>query len=434
MSKYSAEAFLDACGATGPLRLSVEHPGGANQFILNQPFAIVGRDSRADLRVTDSDAARRHFYLQVLCGRLLCLDLTKSSPDGRRLPLHRWVTAGAEVRLSSSAVRLIEAPGPASPPQNWPHVALSITGGATDKADAKFRHPLVLIGQAHECQVRLRDERVSRFHCALVNTTGGLWVVDLLGRGGVTINGALVRTARFDEGDELRIGGAFAIQCRPASTGQQQPPGDAGSAAAGPSAALPQPEALLPALVPTLSELRPMVTLEGAVLPSALAVSDTSMALAFARLQQQMMEQFQLTMTNVIDAFREVHRDQMRIVRQELTRIQQLTDELTALKGQLHEMRTEPTARLRGPAHPATVTPSEIRSPITPSDASVKASDAKPLLPKAGRPSEQTAPSTSTRADVHEWLSGRVDAVQRERDGRWQKIFNLLSGSAPPTR
>src|SRR5206468_6295947 len=84
MSKYSVEDFLAACGATGPLRLSVEHPGGADQYLLQQPFAVVGRDPRADLRVADSNAARRHLYLQVLCGRLLCLDLTKSSPDGRR--------------------------------------------------------------------------------------------------------------------------------------------------------------------------------------------------------------------------------------------------------------------------------------------------------------------------------------------------------------
>jgi pSer/pThr/pTyr-binding forkhead associated (FHA) protein len=426
MSKYSAEAFLEACGATSPLRLSAEHPGGADQCVLNQPFAIVGRDSRADVRVIDPDAARRHLYLQVLCGRLLCLDLTKSSPDGRRLPLHRWVTVGSEVRLSSSTVRLIDAPGPTSHPQAWPHVTLSISGSTTDKADVKFRHPLVLIGQAHECQVRLRDERVSRFHCALVNTTAGLWVVDLLGRGGITLNGMLVRTARFDEGDELRIGGAFAIQFRPTSTGQQPPTADSTLVAVGLPPAPSSPETTLPALVPQEAEPRPLVTLEGAILPSTFAGSETSMALAFARLQQQMMEQFQLTMTNVISAFREVHRDQMKMLRQELARIQQLTDELSALKGQLHELRTEPSARLRGPAPAAAKTPE-------PSDAAARVASKLPL-PKAGQLSERPAPSTATRADVHAWLSGRVDAVQKERDGRWQKIFSLLSGSTPSTR
>src|SRR5688572_21620080 len=175
MSKYSLEHFLDACGATGPLRLTVEHATGADRYLLHQPFAVVGRDPRADLRVADVGAARRHFYLQILFGRLLCLDLTKGSPDGRKQPPHRWLPPATEIRLPSTTIRLVDTPGVVSPQlPSSPQITLGITGGAADEAELRIRHPLVLIGQAHECQVRLRDERVSRFHCALVNTPAGL--------------------------------------------------------------------------------------------------------------------------------------------------------------------------------------------------------------------------------------------------------------------
>jgi hypothetical protein len=325
----------------------------------------------------------------------------------------------------------MDAPGVASPRQASPHITLSITGSVTDKAELRIRHPLVLIGQAHECQVRLRDERVSRFHCALVNTTAGLWIVDLLGRGGVALNGALVRTARFDEGDELRIGGTFTIQLQATPPAEEVSPRESAISVAGVSLPSPQPETALSVMTPPTVEPGALVPTESAGSPGP-ALAETSLALAFARLQQQMAEQFNMTLTRVISAFREVQRDQMKMVWQELARVQQLTDELAAVKDQLHQLRTEPATRSR--SLPAAPTPAETPTPVAANDASSKAADAKPPMPKPRKPSERTASTSAQRTDVHEWLSGRVDAIQKERDGRWQKIFSLLSGSSPPAR
>src|SRR5947209_8935006 len=75
MSKFSLDLFLQACGASGPLHLSVEHAGAAERYVLHQPFALVGGDPRADVRLTGGLVARRHAYLQVLGGRLVCVDL-----------------------------------------------------------------------------------------------------------------------------------------------------------------------------------------------------------------------------------------------------------------------------------------------------------------------------------------------------------------------
>jgi hypothetical protein len=48
------------------------------------------------------------------------------------------------------------------------------------------------------CPVRLVDPSVSNYHCSLTHTTGEVLVVDLLGLGGVRVNGHEVGYARLD--------------------------------------------------------------------------------------------------------------------------------------------------------------------------------------------------------------------------------------------
>jgi len=77
-SKYSVELFLEACGATGPLHLGVEdssRPGGPLRRVLHQPFVVIGRDPTTDLLLASRRVSRRHAYLQLVGGRLFCVDL-----------------------------------------------------------------------------------------------------------------------------------------------------------------------------------------------------------------------------------------------------------------------------------------------------------------------------------------------------------------------
>src|SRR5947209_20353598 len=98
MSKFSLDQFLHDCGASGPLRLTVEHAGTSERYVFQQPFALVGSDPRADLRPPGGLLARRHAYLQVLGGRVVCVDLAglpaEAKPDaGRRggYPRYGWL-------------------------------------------------------------------------------------------------------------------------------------------------------------------------------------------------------------------------------------------------------------------------------------------------------------------------------------------------------
>src|SRR5438132_1146256 len=74
--KLVMNPFLEACGATGPLSLNVASLGVAGEVRgFDLPFVLIGRDPRADLRLTDPEVSERHAYLQLVDGRLLCVDL-----------------------------------------------------------------------------------------------------------------------------------------------------------------------------------------------------------------------------------------------------------------------------------------------------------------------------------------------------------------------
>src|SRR5260370_445503 len=62
----------------------------------------------------------------------------------------------------------------------------------------RVNRPLTLVGRADACKLRLRDLRVSGFHCSLTAGPLGVWVVDLLSREGVRLNGQRVRWAALE--------------------------------------------------------------------------------------------------------------------------------------------------------------------------------------------------------------------------------------------
>src|SRR5262245_4176770 len=70
-------SFLNACGITDSLRLIVEGPDmdQAEIRLLQQPFAIIGRNLRADVVLDHSQVSRRHVYVQVIEGRVFWIDL-----------------------------------------------------------------------------------------------------------------------------------------------------------------------------------------------------------------------------------------------------------------------------------------------------------------------------------------------------------------------
>src|SRR3954462_11606016 len=81
-------SFLDACGANGPMYWAIERrdAAGVERVVFDLPFLVVGRDPSSDLQLRHPEVSDRHAYLQLVGGRLFCLDLgsrTGTYVDGR---------------------------------------------------------------------------------------------------------------------------------------------------------------------------------------------------------------------------------------------------------------------------------------------------------------------------------------------------------------
>ena len=464
------KVFLDACRMSGPLRLAVETPGEQlpGVRILHQPFALVGRDPRADVPLEDRLVSRRHAYLQMVEGHLFWFDLESRhgvEGGGGRGP-HGWLAADEAMRIGPYEIRrLIDDVEPraaragATPPEAtplvaesygsapWPKVALEFLNGPSRSAVWPVNRVMSLVGSAAGCKFRLSDPSVASFHCSLVRTSVGVWVVDLLGSGGVEVNNVVVRHAPLADGDVLKVG-RYRIRVR-------NRVGDSASHSVVPSLSLPEPprHALL---APSLSGLPALASGTAGDRPAPLELLPMADVLAaggeagrisesvlvplvnqFGIMQQQMLDQFQNAMGMLVEMFGSLQREQMDLIRRELDQLREVTREFQELKVELATL-----ARDQGRA----ATPSQAAA--APSAAAAKAAPPPKPRPAAKRPAPPVAASASSgrseeapdrrsttkpegdEADVMLWLNQRIATLQEERESRWRKILKLLPNAS----
>lgn len=498
------DSFLTACEATAPLTLEIEGPGihGTERRAYPQPFILVGRDERADLLLDHDLVSRRHVYLQLIEGRLFFVDLDSRSGTliGKTPTESGWLTTGASISVGPFTVRHLSVTsghGPISEeasdsdsgfefraitggeggvPLNpllarsseatpLPRVSLEFQSRTAGHSIWRMSQVMALVGSSPRCKVRLLDSNVSKLHCALLRTSQGLWVIDLLGRGGITVSGTAVRFARLAVDDVLGLG---EVIVRPnfetENTRGRSPSGATGVWNAAPPAAPPAlasrpwgPPAAQPAAVPAyLQPARPTG-------PPEFTGSEPGLSLLlnhFGQMQQQMLDQFQSSMMMMMQMFNGMHRDQMGLVREELDRLRELGDEIQQIKVQMaastaaapQPLPPPPpyslppgTAPWQGniwtpsgrPATPYVNGPSPRNDPQrAPNGAAPGTSPAGPN-PFAARPQTRPAtlpqgsPDTPPEAnhEIHEWLNDRLVAITNEQQTRFQKIMGILKAN-----
>jgi anti-anti-sigma factor len=91
-------------------------------------------------------------------------------------------------------------------PGLFPHYCLELFDDSVADPIRPLDRRITLIGRDENCAVRLDDPSVSRVHCALVLGQNGLWVVDLVGKGGIYLDGSRVRIQEAQTGSELVVG------------------------------------------------------------------------------------------------------------------------------------------------------------------------------------------------------------------------------------
>ena len=420
--------FWDDCRASGPLRVRVEAEAGAGAVDapggrdVPHPFAVIGRDPKDDARLEHEDVSRHHLYVQVIDGRVFWLDLgsrTGTSQDDLILP-SAWLDPGASIGVGPFLVRAsVGAGGGPSPtvlsrhptsdrgPASWPVAAIEFRRGPEGPSRRELRRVLTLVGRAADCRFRIADNAISRYHCALLRTPGGLWAVDLLSREGIRVDGARVRFAKVEDGATLHIG-RYRMVARyvDAEATIGDAPGDAASWELPPMA----PDQL-PAVAATrrppdrvvASPTAPVVEQPpGALTPEALE----PFVARFEQMQRQMFEQFHQAMMTMFQTFGALHRDQMGQAREEFDRIRDLTRELQVLQ--------------HGPPPPTAAT----EQPATPGDGP----EVRPKPTAPWTPADPSRPTASPEA--HDLIRRRIAQLQEERQGRWKRVLNLVSGGS----
>jgi predicted component of type VI protein secretion system len=354
----------------------------------------------------------------------------------------------------------------------WPEVGLEFLNGPSRSAVWPMNRVISLVGSAAGCKFRLADPSVSPFHCSLVRTHAGLWVVDLLGGGGVEVNNAAVRHAPLVEGDELAVG-RYRIRIRSRSRGEETTADDdPGSSAEHPARTLAVSRgAGLPATIPPQAEekggARGRSLQSVTVLPAEIESRNLGESAAvlvplmnqFGMMQQQMMDQFQNAMGMLVEMFGTLQREQMDLIRQELDQLREVTREFQDLKTELAAFTREREAAAAAPSAPLPADPAAPATPAEPTAADLPAPPVVEAPQPAPSPSPTTIPGpvpgpgtgsarTQARprrerpakpaeggeanadADVMLWLNQRIATLQEERESRWQKILKLLPGSS----
>jgi pSer/pThr/pTyr-binding forkhead associated (FHA) protein len=433
MKKQSLEAFLDACGGRGPLCLDVTPPDGHGPVrqVLHQPFALLGRHDRADVCLQDDDVSRRHALVQLIAGRFFCFDLgsrTGTHWDGSAHGCG-WLAGLAPFRVGPYRLWLAgDGPDRTPPPQHWdplaqgspagpllPSVTLDIANDGKTVCRWRLNRALALVGHDPGCKVRLRGPGVSKFHCALVSTPAGVWTVDLLRRHGVHVNGTPVSHSLLEDGDQLQVGN-FTIRFGYESSTARPQPVEAASL----------PGAVVPAngapMWPTSASLAAPFAAAGAASAELLP----ALLRHFSQMQQQMFDQSLLFMYQM---FQSMHGEQVGALRGELARLDELNRELQTLL--VERLKTQPAAPTQ-PAPPAAKADGPASGTAAPA-ARPEVAAPKPFtaVPPAAPPGQEKAtpappPTVAAGDDVHVWLCQRMDAIQQERQGLWERIVGAL--------
>jgi pSer/pThr/pTyr-binding forkhead associated (FHA) protein len=387
------QSFLSACGLAEPLQLVVESPTakGGELRLLHQPFALIGRDSRADLVLDHARVSRRHVYFQMIEGRAFWVDLESRTGTriGGEVRKHGWLVQGRQpLCVGPYIIRRIsdegqtdnrfsaDKPLPAPPfvaaaysSTPLPEVALEFLNGPSQATTWPVRRVMSFIGSAVGCKFRLTDASVSRFHASFLRTSGGLWIVDLLGQGGITVNEVPVRFSHLTDGDLITVGRyQIQVRCRLERQGSSSRVADRSAidfpqprrrerisgvrksvehwaATQGPF--VPGTElmnlAQFPLAVPALStQAQPDIFGSEVILsPLKLSVPGGAESILvplvnqFGVMQQQMFDQFQQAMAMMLQMFGTMHREQMEVIRRELDQLHDLTEEFRALRDEL---------------------------------------------------------------------------------------------------
>lgn len=215
-----------AAAAPGPLVLKVRSKEGTEtEHEINSPYAIIGRGPGNDIRLEEQTVSFRHAYLQTIGSRVACVDLLSVGGIKQKgAPFFGWLTPQHRLQIGSSEIQLVgshwlEEDSTLKPPLEFrprdeqrpeygplPTVELELLNTQHQGLKWPINRVITLIGRDERCRITVEDDRLSRVQCSLLLLPTGLWVIDLLGKGGILLNGESSACGFLSPGTELTIG------------------------------------------------------------------------------------------------------------------------------------------------------------------------------------------------------------------------------------
>jgi hypothetical protein len=195
------------------------------QLTVYQPFAIIGWKTKPAPSERRAHV-RPWAYLQTLDGNVFYVDLQsrEETADGGPALQADWLARLQPARVGHFTVSLsgpdqdeADDKGLTSPGWNplipcarqddlLPHASLELVNRKIKGPPGPISRVVTLVGQSAACGLRLVGSSVADFHCSLVRTPLGIWIVDLLGGATVAVNGKPVRWAKLEESDLFQVG------------------------------------------------------------------------------------------------------------------------------------------------------------------------------------------------------------------------------------
>jgi predicted component of type VI protein secretion system len=495
----NTKEFQTACGAVAPISLRVEIPGTAAALSRkwDAAFVLIGSDPRCDLCLEHRIVSKFHAYLQIIGGRIFCIDLCSDSgthwengsegsgwldaenaigigPFRIRLAANEQARPGGDSLLSQ-----ILNPLQALPRINnsLPYLLFDIERGNQEAVRWRMRQIVVLLGSSPRCNICMGGSNIEPFHCSLVRTPSGTWLVNF--GGSTLLNGESVSCARLYHGDRLQIGrfhlrafygqpgtnsplpgAALLATDSPARALEMQPENGAGArnsqrllaaqskppALSGPKAQLEKDSGVQPAqhsLFPQASSLewQPAVVndpnlpvsawMNGVLAKGGADASWEGLPQALLlqlftqhQLLQQQVAQNQESMTLLCGLLGTLLKDQRGGVREDIEKLQKATHDLKAIQ---LELANQTAARPSEPAVNASPLPSETPSPPKPS--SVRGQKPSAGFAPKQPISNHTAVENPERN--HAILIQRMALLQSEQQSTLQKLLKYLHVRRP---
>jgi pSer/pThr/pTyr-binding forkhead associated (FHA) protein len=467
------DPFFDACGGRQTISLSVRREDGRSPpetFVFQQPFVLIGRCPESDLNLDDNGVSFRHLYLQLAGGRWLFVNLPAASgvPGEKGRSISGWFNPGSELTAGPYTITHVAPEGATSTAISTrvhaapalPSIELALMNGRNSskkRGVLRISTSLTLIGASRQCDVWLKDESVSRVHASLVLTPYGLWIVDLLGRDGVRVDGRPAYWKQLYDGSTIQIGRFrfsvhFALASSQSTVKVEERPKDRNRGRSKAESA--------PAGGTSQGKDRKRGRSKATAPPGSMSEGSVmKLVKHLTEMQAQFFEHSQLQTQLITEMLSHLGRAQQATVRQDLARIDEIGRELNDIKSQLAQVpdpgsaerdveKTGPRGQPRLEMAPATVqqptvapgddaeectTPSQIEPAVADHGAAAEAAEDD----IAGRPANDSLTAEAPRfprspypggtSNAHAWLSQRMAKLSQERNSRWRNILYMFN-------